>query len=126
MAIEALAAAVNDVHVHVHAARKAIRRARSLAALAGSRFNLETADELLHRVGDSLGALRDAHVVALVAAGLGQRSTGTGWENAADRLASRADRLTKARTGGRSGFRQPAPDAPARGPAAASAAPGPR
>ena len=73
-AIESLAATGSDVHAHVHEARKAIRRARSLAALVGSRFEVETADGILHRAGDSLGALRDARVVALTAARLGQRS----------------------------------------------------
>jgi CHAD domain-containing protein len=94
-AIESLAAAGSDVHAHVHEARKAIRRARSLAALVESRFDIDAADGILHRAGDSLGALRDAHVVALTAARLGRGPNGAKWKHAAEALAGRAERLAR-------------------------------
>jgi CHAD domain-containing protein len=103
-AIESLAAAGSDVHAHVHEARKAIRRARSLAALVESRFDVEAADEILHRAGDSLGALRDAHVVALTAARLGRGPNGTKWKHAAEALTIRADRLARRELAADPGF----------------------
>lgn len=93
-AIEVLAAP-GSIHVRVHEARKAIRRARSLIALAATQLDTGPADGILQRVGDSLGSMRDAHASALTAACLDRRLPGRGWKQAAIALDVRADRLAK-------------------------------
>lgn len=93
-ATEALAAA-GDVHARVHAARKAIRRARALLALVDADLDVEAAGRILGRVGDSLGALRDAHAASLVAASLGERLADPRWTRAAAALDARAERLVR-------------------------------
>jgi CHAD domain-containing protein len=102
-AIEALSD-TQDVHARVHAARKAIRRARSLIALVEPVLDVEAADRILRRVGDSLGPLRDARAVALVAAGLGKRPADPRWKQAAGALEQRADRLVRRELAADPGF----------------------
>ncbi len=102
-AIESLAA-TEDVHARVHEARKAIRRARSLLALVDARLDVEAADRILQRTGDSLGALRDAHAVALAAARLGKQHADLRWQQAAAALDGRADRLARRELAADPGF----------------------
>jgi CHAD domain-containing protein len=102
-AVEALAAA-QDVHVRVHEARKAIRRARSLLALVGLDLDVEAGDAALKRVADGLGELRDAHAAALTAARLGKRLADPRWTQAAAALAGRADRLARRELAADPGF----------------------
>ena len=88
-AIDALAA-TGDVHVRVHEARKAIRRARSLIALAAPEWGVVAADGTLQRAGEGLGSLRDAHASALTATGLAIRHPAGGWDEVAVALARRS------------------------------------
>lgn len=101
--VESLSA-TEGVHARVHAARKAIRRARSLLALVETDLDVETADRTLQRIGDSLGALRDAHAAALTAASLGKRLADPRWERAAAALDRRAERLVKRELAADPGF----------------------
>ncbi|MBO9718168.1 MAG: CHAD domain-containing protein [Pseudoxanthomonas sp.] len=103
-ALKSLATAGDQVHAHVHEARKAIRRARSLAALVASGFDVESADGILQRTGDSLSPLRDAHVVALVAGRLGKRPADPHWKQAAATLEMRAERLVRRELAADPGF----------------------
>lgn len=93
-AIEALDSDQN-VHLRIHQARKAIRRARSLIALGARELDTGTADGILQRTGESLGALRDAHAAALTAARMDRRCPDPGWAPAAAALMARADRLAR-------------------------------
>ena len=93
-AIEALDSDQN-VHLRIHQARKAIRRARSLIALVARELDTGTADGILQRTGESLGALRDAHAAALTAARMDRRCPDPGWAPAAAALMARADRLAR-------------------------------
>ncbi|WP_162435477.1 CHAD domain-containing protein [Pseudoxanthomonas koreensis] len=88
----------------MHEARKAIRRARSLLALAEPELDVEAADAILRRTGDSLGALRDAHAVTLTALRLGKRLSDPRWRQAATVLALRADRLARRELAADPGF----------------------
>ena len=93
-----------DLHAGVHEARKAIRRARSLLALAAPALDVEGTDNALRRIGDSLGALRDAHVVAATAARVGDQSDDPAWVHAAQALDRRADRLLRRELATDAGF----------------------
>ena len=93
-AIEALDSDQN-VHLRIHQARKAIRRARSLIALVARELDTGTADGILQRTGESLGALRVAHAAALTAARMDRRCPDPGWAPAAAALMARADRLAR-------------------------------
>jgi len=93
-AIEALTAP-DDVHTHVHEARKAIRRARSLLALVEDELDVGAADVILQRAGESLGPLRDAHAVHLTVIRLAKRLPDPHWQQAVGALGARADRLAR-------------------------------
>ncbi|HVJ38251.1 MAG TPA: CHAD domain-containing protein [Stenotrophomonas sp.] len=70
------------LHTRVHEARKAIRRARALLALAedgDAAFDIGPADRILQRVGDSLSRLRDAHVAIDTARLVGKQTETKRW-----------------------------------------------
>ncbi|UQY89501.1 CHAD domain-containing protein [Stenotrophomonas rhizophila] len=73
-------AAPGDQNEGIHAARKAIRRMRAvLALLDEDEFELEREDRSLRRLGKSLSALRDAHVVVEAAKRLQALHPGPAW-----------------------------------------------
>ncbi len=73
-------AAPCDQNEGIHAARKAIRRMRAvLALLDEDEFELEREDRSLRRLGKSLSALRDAHVVVEAAKRLQVLHSGPAW-----------------------------------------------
>ncbi|HEY9253362.1 MAG TPA: CHAD domain-containing protein [Stenotrophomonas sp.] len=70
------------LHTRVHEARKAVRRARALLALAEdgeATFDVGPADRILQRVGDSLSRLRDAHVAIDTARTVGKQTEVKRW-----------------------------------------------
>ncbi|UNK57829.1 CHAD domain-containing protein [Pseudoxanthomonas daejeonensis] len=103
MAAQTLAE-TGDVHARVHAARKAIRRARSLIALVEAELDVEAADRALRRVCESLGSLRDARAIALAAGTQGRKSRDNRWKQASDALEQRADRLARREQSADPGF----------------------
>lgn len=83
-----------DGHAAVHAARKAVRRLRSLLSLLGrSGLQLERADLRLRRLGQGLSRLRDGHVAVETAATLAGREPGLPWAAVIAQLQRRRDRL---------------------------------
>jgi CHAD domain-containing protein len=83
-----------DADEAIHEARKAIRRLRSLLAVARDRVEgIEAIDDQLDRLGDGLSALRDAYVVVATSRELSTREDASGWPDAIDRLARERDAL---------------------------------
>lgn len=79
-------------HAAVHAARKAIRRLRSLLSLLErSGLQLARADRRLHRLGAGLSALRDSHVVVETATTLASGQPALPWAAVIARLQLRRD-----------------------------------
>lgn len=84
----------HHIHVSIHGARKAIRRLRALLFLVEDRLEGAAAiDRKLERLGDSLSALRDAHVMVETAEGLATRGKTKQWAAAIKRLVRRRDGL---------------------------------
>jgi CHAD domain-containing protein len=84
----------NGVHERIHAARKAIRRLRALLQLVENRVDgVAIADRILQRTGDSLSALRDAHVTIATASRLARRRHGGCWDPVVAHLVRRRDAL---------------------------------
>lgn len=84
------------VHTRVHEARKAIRRARALLALAqdgGADFDVGPADRILQRVGDGLSRLRDAHAAIETARSLAAEQGRSAWRPVIDALRERSKAL---------------------------------
>lgn len=78
------------IHVSIHGARRAIRRLRALLFLVQERLEDAAAiDRKLERLGDSLSALRDAHVMVDTAEGLAARGKTKQWAAAIHRLLRR-------------------------------------
>ncbi|WP_419403855.1 CHAD domain-containing protein [Stenotrophomonas rhizophila] len=92
------ALAAPDDQNGIHAARKAIRRMRAvLALLDEDEFELEREDRSLRRLGKSLSALRDAHVVVEAAKRLQVLHPGPAWAGVVGTLEQRrADILQRA------------------------------
>lgn len=82
-------------HVAVHAARKAVRRLRSILCLCQEALGPDVAgiDRQCKRLATSLSDLRDAHVVAITARGLAKKHDDAIWRTAAAQLEDRRDRL---------------------------------
>ncbi|MGO4550722.1 CHAD domain-containing protein [Lysobacter sp. 2RAF19] len=80
------------VHTSIHSARKAIRRLRALLSLLAF-VDVEGSDHVLKRVGDSLSALRDAHVAVLTAQRLGKQGAKEAWSPVVVCLRRRRDVL---------------------------------
>lgn len=80
------------VHISIHTARKAIRRLRALLSLLAF-VESEDSDHVLKRVGDSLSALRDAHVAVLTAERLGKQGAKEAWRPVVVCLRRRRDVL---------------------------------
>lgn len=84
------------IHVSIHGARRAIRRLRALLFLVQERLEDAAAiDRRLERLGDSLSALRDAHVMVDTAEGLAARGKTKQWAAAIHRLLRRRDGLVQ-------------------------------
>ncbi len=84
----------HHIHVSIHGARKAIRRLRALLFLVEDRLpDAAAVDRTLERLGDSLSALRDAHVMVDTAEGLAARGKAKQWAAAIKRLVRRRDEL---------------------------------
>src|SRR6476620_136026 len=83
------------VHISIHTARKAIRRLRALLSLLAF-VESEDSDHVLKRVGDSLSALRDAHVAVLTAERLAKQGAKEAWTPVIDCLLRRRDVLIQA------------------------------
>lgn len=84
----------HHIHVSIHGARKAIRRLRALLFLVEERLEDAAAvDRRLVRLGDSLSALRDAHVMVDAAQGLAAKGRPKPWAAAIHRLLRRRDEL---------------------------------
>ena len=86
--------APGDQNEGIHAARKAIRHMRAvLALLDEDEFELEREDRSLRRLGKSLSALRNAHVVVETAERLQTLHPGPGWATVVDALEVRRTRV---------------------------------
>jgi hypothetical protein len=84
----------HHIHVSIHGARKAIRRLRALLFLVEDRLeDVAAVDRRLKRLGGSLSALRDAHVMVVTAEGLAARGKAKQWAAAIKRLVRRRDGL---------------------------------
>jgi len=84
------------VHTRVHEARKAIRRARALLALAedgDAAFDVVPADQILQRVGDGLSKLRDAHAAMETAQALAKHDDRKRWRPVVEALRERSTAL---------------------------------
>lgn len=92
--VVAALAAPDDQNEGIHAARKAIRRMRAvLALLDEDEFELEREDRSLRRLGKSLSALRDAHVVVEAAKRLQVEHPEPGWDTIITALEMRRTRI---------------------------------
>ncbi len=82
-------------HLAVHAARKAIRRLRSILCLCEDALGPEVAgiDRSCKRLARSLSGLRDAHVAAVTARDLASADDDDLWRTAAAWLEDRRERL---------------------------------
>lgn len=82
-------------HLAVHAARKAIRRLRSILCLCQEALGADVAgiDHKCRRLAAGLSDLRDAHVVATTARGLAQKHDDDLWRKVAAQLEDRRKRL---------------------------------
>jgi CHAD domain-containing protein len=84
------------LHTRVHEARKAIRRARALLALAkdgDAAFDIAPADAILQRIGDGLSRLRDAHAAMETARTLATQQGRKHWRPVIEALRERANAL---------------------------------
>jgi len=84
------------VHVRVHEARKAIRRARALLALVedgGGGFDVGPAERILQRLGDGLSRLRDAHAAVETARSLAVQEGRKAWRPVIEALRERSNTL---------------------------------
>lgn len=82
-----------EVHTSVHSARKSIRHLRSLLRLVERRLDgAGEADTILQELGDSLSALRDAHVV-IATAEMKASDDGKRWLPVVRELTRRRDTL---------------------------------
>lgn len=82
-------------HLAVHAARKAIRRLRSILCLCREALGADVAgiDRRCKRLVAGLSDLRDAHVVATTARGLAQKHDDDLWREVAAQLEGRRAKL---------------------------------
>ncbi len=80
------------IHVSIHEARKAIRRQRALLSLIEERLvDVAAIDRVFEHLGDSLSALRDAHVVIATAKRLAIKNGKEQWIPVIERLTDRRD-----------------------------------
>jgi CHAD domain-containing protein len=83
-----------DVGDSIHEARKAVRRLRSLLALADDRVDgLASLDRSLERLGEGLSALRDAYVAIATARELAATDATAPWPAFVEALVRRHDTL---------------------------------
>lgn len=84
------------VHASIHDARTGIRRLRALLALLEERLvEVEEIDRILRRVGDSLSALRDAHVAIATAERLSKQGETQAWGPVIEQLVRRRDAMLR-------------------------------
>lgn len=93
-AIQRALANREDVSEGIHAARKALRRLRSLLAMAGDRVDgLDAPDRTLQRLCKGLSALRDAHAATVAARRLEGEGESASWQPLVEQLLRRRDTL---------------------------------
>ena len=84
----------DDACESIHEARKAIRRLRSLLALATDFIDgLDAVDRSLDRLAKGLSTLRDAHVAVVVARKLADGDESSPWQAVSNALATSSDSL---------------------------------
>jgi len=85
-----------DLHKSIHEARKAVRRLRAILLLVERRLDaVSISDRALERLGDSLSAMRDAHVVIQTAARIGALHPETDWTPVVKKLRARCERVVE-------------------------------
>lgn len=83
-----------DLHGGIHRARKAIRRLRSLLALAAGRFDeVGAIDRRLAQLCDGLSGVRDAQALRTTAGSLAAKADASAWTPLIAHLAARRDAL---------------------------------
>lgn len=105
--ILAALSAHDDPHAAIHAVRKAVRRMRAVLALLDTdALALAPVDRQLQRLGDSLSAVRDAHVVVDAARQLQQQHPALHWGPVIEALEARRTRILQNTMRGDPGYRR--------------------
>ncbi|MEG2802875.1 CHAD domain-containing protein [Stenotrophomonas sp.] len=105
--ILAALSAHDDPHAAIHAVRKAVRRMRAMLALLDTDgMGLARVDRRLQRLGDSLSAVRDAHVVVEAARQLQQQHPAVQWNPVIEALETRRTRILQHTMRGDPGYRR--------------------